>query len=103
MSFSFLPKIKHYYGISVKLFIYQGKTILRQAGLAFTCIPTGQHRGSLTDGEWTRGRDSNSHNRSCSTTHNLSVTTRFFAPSVQPVAPEYIDLPKSREIWTNGD
>ena len=28
------------------------------------------------DGEWTRGRDSNSHDRSCSTMHNLSATTR---------------------------
>lgn len=25
---------------------------------------------------WTRGRDSNSHDRSCSTMHNLSATTR---------------------------
>ena len=53
---------------------------------------------------WTRERDSNSHNRICSTTHNLSVITRvrhtiFYLSSV--VLFLYID--KTQDPWANAD
>ena len=54
------------------------------------------------DGEWTRGRDSNSHDRSCSTMHNLSATTRSgmqLLDSVLYMVCAYI----SREILANAE
>lgn len=71
--------IKYYYGISVKHFIYQGKTSGQKPSrqhLASSTLPKGKDPWAPADGEWTRGRDSNSHDRSCSTMHNLSATTR---------------------------
>ena len=61
-------------------------------------------RGTSLMEIWNRGRDSNSHNRSCSTTHNLSVTTRVITRICSArVAPSLAYLARSRNNSANGE
>ena len=55
-------------------------------------------RGTSLMEIWTRERDSNSHNRICSTTHNLSVTTSIPQHATGFL---YIDTPK--DSWASGN
>ena len=107
MSFSFLPKIKHYYGISVKLFIYQGRNLwgtMMAAGLASIYIPTGKGVRILAMENGLVG-EIRTRIIVVAVRHITFLSPRDSSqPALQrPANSKYIDIAKSREIWTNGD